>query len=156
MRSVRTDPKTLQSRLIKAVMHWGDGTYIRLYRRLGGRWVDRWTAGSPAILVTTTGRRSGRPRTVALGHTRTDDGMVVAGTNGGLTPIPDWVWNLRSDPRCVVEAGADRFKATAEFLEGDRYHGHWDRLVADYPVYEKARGMLQRPIPLVLLHRTEG
>jgi deazaflavin-dependent oxidoreductase (nitroreductase family) len=80
---------------------------------------------------------------------------MVAGTNGGLAPLPGWVWNLRSDRICVVEAGADRFTATAEFLEGDRYESHWDRLVAAYPVYEKARAMLDRPIPLVLLHRTD-
>jgi deazaflavin-dependent oxidoreductase (nitroreductase family) len=82
--------------------------------------------------------------------------VVVAGTNGGLAPVPGWVWNLRSDPHCVVEAGADRFKGTAEFLEGERYASHWDRLVAAYPVYGKARHMLERPIPLVLLHRTDG
>ena len=137
-------------------MRWGEGTYIRLYRWLGGRWVERWTGGAPAIMVTTTGRRSGEQRTVALGHVRTDEGLVVAGTNGGLAPVPAWVWNLRSDPQCVVEAGADRFMGTAEFLEGDRYESHWDRLVAAYPVYEKARAMLDRPIPLVLLHRTDG
>jgi deazaflavin-dependent oxidoreductase (nitroreductase family) len=137
-------------------MNWGDRTYIRLYQRLGGRWVDRWTAGSPAILLTTTGRRSGESRTVALGHLSTEDGVVVAATNGGLPALPGWVWNLRVEPSCVVEAGADRFNATAEFLEGERYASHWRRLVADYPVYQKARRMLDRPIPLVLLHRREG
>ena len=80
----------------------------------------------------------------------------MAGTNGGLTPVPGWVWNLRHDPHCVVEAGTDCFKGTAEFLEGERYASHWDRLVAAYPVYEKARNLLDRPIPLVLLHRTDG
>ena len=156
MTNTKTGSRGLTLRALQATMHWGDNAYIWLYRILGGRWVDKWTAGTPAILLTTTGRRSGQPRTVALGHTRTDDGMVVAGTNGGLAAIPDWVWNLRSDPRCVVEARADRFTATAEFLEGERYQSHWARLVADYPVYEKATAMLQRPIPLVLLHLTEG
>jgi deazaflavin-dependent oxidoreductase (nitroreductase family) len=104
----------------------------------------------------TTGRRSGEPRTVALGHARVEAGFLVAGTNGGLERVPAWVWNLRSDPHCVIEAGADRFTATAEFLERDTYQTHWRRLVAEYPIHEKARGMLSRPIPLVLLHPTGG
>jgi len=149
-------PASIGLRLRQATMQWGEATYIRLYRRLNGRWVNKWSGGAPVILITTTGRRSGEPRTVALGHGRADDGLVVAGTNGGLESIPGWVWNLRSDPRCLVEAGADRFSALAEFLEGERYATRWARLVADYPVYEKARGILPRPIPLVLLNPTEG
>jgi deazaflavin-dependent oxidoreductase (nitroreductase family) len=82
--------------------------------------------------------------------------VVVAGTNGGLPPVPGWVWNLRHDPKCVVEAGAERFTATAEFLEGEQYESHWNRLVAAYPVYEKVRNMLERSVPLVFLHRTVG
>jgi len=151
-----THSRSIRLRLRQASMQWGEATYIRLYRRLNGRLVDKWSGGAPVILITTSGRRSGRPRTVALGHRRSDEGLVVAGTNGGLESTPGWIWNLRSDPRCLVEAGADRFEATAEFVEGERYARHWARLVADYPVYEKARGMLQRPIPLVVLHRTEG
>lgn len=156
MMSTRTRPHTLRLHLRKATMQWGEGAYIRLYRWLRGRWVEKWTGGAPAILVTTTGRRTGEQWTVALGHVRTDEGVVVAGTNGGLGPVPDWVWNLRNDPSCAVEDGAYRFTATAEFLEGDIYQAYWDRLVAAYPVYEKARAMLDRPIPLVLLHRTDG
>lgn len=153
--SSRTRPSRLRLRIRKRYMRWGEGTYISLYRWLGGRWVDKWTGGAPAILVTTTGRRSGEQRTVALGHARVGEDLLVAGTNGGLSRVPDWVWNLRYHPHCVVEARADRFTANAEFLEGERYESHWDRLVAAYPVYEKARAMLDRPIPLVLLQRTE-
>lgn len=132
-------------------MHWGESVYIGLYRLLGGRWVDRWTGGAPAILLTTTGRRSGLHRTVALGHLRLGKRLVVAGTNGGLAPLPGWVWNLRADPRCRVEAGRDVFPAVAVFLEGKEHRDHWERLVAEYPVYQTARDLLERPIPLVAL-----
>ena len=155
-----TDAKTgsagLRLRVRQTTMHWGENAYVGLYRMLGGRWVARWTAGAPAILLTTTGRRSGRPRTVALGHMRIGEGLIVAGTNGGLAPVPGWVWNLRADPRCRVEAGRKRFTATAEFLEGDEYLDHWNRLVADYPIYQTARDLLERPVPLVLLQSVVG
>jgi deazaflavin-dependent oxidoreductase (nitroreductase family) len=132
-------------------MHWGENVYIGLYRMLGGRWVDRWTAGAPAILLITTGRRTGLPRTVALGHMRIGEDLVVAATNGGLAPVPGWVWNLRADPRCRVEVGRERFTATAECLEGEEYLDYWNRLVSEYPIYQTARDMLERPIPLVVL-----
>jgi deazaflavin-dependent oxidoreductase (nitroreductase family) len=82
-------------------------------------------------------------------------GLIVAGTNGGLAPVPGWVWNLRADPRCQVEAGRERFTATAEFLEGAEYQTHWTRLVSEYPVYQTARDMLERHVPLVVFHPTK-
>jgi len=134
-----------------ATMHWGEGLYIGLYRLLGGRWVDRWTGGMPVLLLTTTGRRSGLARTVALGHLQTGRGLLVAGTNGGREPVPGWVWNLRADPTCHVEAGRERYNAAAEFVEDDEYETHWRRLVAEYPIYQTARDILTRPVPLILL-----
>jgi len=52
--------------------------------------------------------------------------------------------------------GRKRFTATAEFLEGDEYLDHWNRLVADYPIYQTARDLLERPVPLVLLQSVVG
>jgi len=147
-----TSSPGLRLRVRQATMHWGERAYIGLYRLLGGRWVQRWTFGTPVVLLTTTGRQSGRPRTVALGHMQVGGGLVVAGTNGGKQRLPAWVWNLRSDPRCLVEAGRERFDATAEFLEGDAYQAIWNRLVAEHPIYQTARELLARSIPLVVLH----
>jgi len=149
--NVKAGSPGLHLRVLQATMHWGNDAYIRLYRLLGGRWVDRWTAGAPAILLTTTGRKSGRPRAVALGHSRIGEGLVVAGTNGGRERLPDWVWNLHADPRCRVEVGREKYAAVASFLEGEAYQTHWSRLVAQHPIYQTARDLLERPIPLVLL-----
>lgn len=148
----RTSSPGFRLRLRQATMHWAESAYIGMYRLVGGRWVQRWTGGTPVILLTTTGRKSGQPRTVALGHMRAGEDLVVAGTNGGKKRLPDWVWNLRTDPRCQVEAGREKFDATAEFLEGDAYQTHWNRLVAEHPIYQTAREMLVRDIPLVVLH----
>ena len=151
--NAKTGSPGLHVRALQATMHWGDNAYIWLYRLLGGRWVSKWTAGTPAILLTTTGRKSGRPRTVALGHLRIKKGLVVAGTNGGRERVPDWVWNLHADPGCRVEVGRENYAAVALFLEGDAYQSHWNRLVAEHPIYQTARDLLERHIPLVALRR---
>lgn len=125
------------------------------YRLLRGRLLDRATlAGAPVVMLTTTGRRTGRTRTVAVGHLRDGDDVIVPGTGGGRHPLPGWVHNLRAHPDAVVEVGPDRWSATATFLEGPDWQAQWDRLVASYPAYEQARQWAGRDVPLIRLRRT--
>lgn len=130
--------------------------HVWMYRRLRGRLVNRATGGAPVLLLTTSGRRSGKPRTVALGHLRDGASVIVAGTNGGLPELPAWLLNLRADPAAEVEVGDDRYPARAEFLDGEESDEHWRQLVDAYPAYEQARRWAGRPIPLVRLKRTDG
>jgi deazaflavin-dependent oxidoreductase (nitroreductase family) len=127
--------------------------HVWLYQKLGGRWVNRATGGAPVLLLTTTGRRSGRPRTVTLGHLRDGDDVIVAGTNGGKPALPSWIHNLRANPSATVELGRERFSARAEFLEGEEWQRHWRRLVKAFPIYDQARRFAGRKIPLVRLDR---
>lgn len=128
-------------------------THVWLYRKLGGRWVNRATGGAPVLLVTTTGRRSSQPRTVALGHLRDGDDVIVAGTNGGKPALPSWIHNLRANPIAIVERGSERYSARAEFLEGEEWEQHWRRMVTAFPMYDLARRFSGRKIPLVRLSR---
>lgn len=143
-------------RMMQRVMPKVSAVHVRMYRALGGRMVDKGTGGAPVLLVTTTGRRSGAPRTVALGHIKDGDGVIVAGTNGGLETLPSWLLNLRADPSCTVEVRSERFHAEAEFLEGSAWEEHWSRFVDEFPAYDRAHRWAGRPIPLVRLKRTEA
>lgn len=129
--------------------------HVRMYRLLGGRIVNRATGGAPVVLLTTVGRRSGKRRTVALGHLPAGDDVIVAGTNGGLRPLPAWVLNLRANPLAEAQVGAHRYTVRAEFLEGDEWDRHWDQLVGAYPIYQQARRFAGRPIPLIRLRRND-
>lgn len=141
-------------RMMQRIMPKTTAVHVWLYRRLRGRLVNRATGGAPVLLLTTVGRRSGRRRTVALGHLRQGDAVIVAGTNGGLPSVPAWVLNLRDRPEAEVELGSTRYATRAEFLDGSSYDEHWRRLVETYPVYEQARARAGRPIPLVRLQTT--
>jgi deazaflavin-dependent oxidoreductase (nitroreductase family) len=79
--------------------------HVWLYRKLNGRFVNQATGGVPELLLTTRGRRSGKPRTVPLGHLRDGEVVIVAGTNGGLPAFPSWIYNLRADPEAEVQRG---------------------------------------------------
>lgn len=127
--------------------------HVWMYRKLKGRFVNKATAGMPVVLVTAVGRHSGQPRTVVLGHMMDGEDVIVAGTNGGKTKLPGWIYNLRANSAVKVELGAKSFSAQAEFLEGPEWQNHWDRLVTIYPAYEQAQRFAGRKIPLVRLRR---
>jgi F420H(2)-dependent quinone reductase len=139
-------------RAMQWVMPRFSPVHTSLYRAFGGRLgTDRMTLGAPVLLLTTTGRRTGSPRSVPIGHMRIEGDIIVAGTNGGTQPVPSWVLNLRADPECHVQLRSESFAATAEFLQKDEYESRFARLADAYPTYRQARSWVARDIPLIRL-----
>lgn len=68
-----------------------------LQRRLGRSW-SSLVSGLPMLLLTTRGRRSGRPRTVALAYASLDGGLFVVGGDHGADRDPHWLRNLAVEP----------------------------------------------------------
>ena len=118
-------------------------------------------SGGPMMLLTTTGRRTGRRHTtplmyVPLGEDRGDrlaGGLVVIASNAGGAVHPDWYRNLEASPTATVELGTETFEATAETVRGDERAPLWDALVADHPFFLGHQARTQREIPLVVLRR---
>lgn len=155
-KSPRPETPGLVMRFMQRIMPKITPGHVWLYRKLGGRFVNRATGGAPILLLTAVGRRTGQPRTVALGHLRDGDDVIVAGTNGGLPALPAWVHNLRAHPVAEVQIGQERYQVRAEFLKGEEWVDHWNRLVAAYPVYDQARRFAGRQIPLIRLRRANS
>ena len=126
--------------------------YLRLYRLAGARLVG----GGSALLITTVGRRSGRPRTVIVGYRRHGDEVIVVGSNFAKPAAPSWVLNLRAHPDAEVQVGRERYQARAEFLGGENRAGHWDRLVAAEPLYDQIQRVAGREIPVIRLRSIKG
>jgi deazaflavin-dependent oxidoreductase (nitroreductase family) len=108
----------------------------------------------PVFLLTTTGRRTGKPRTVALSYLTDGDAQIVVGSYGGLPFEPAWVLNLRSKPEAVVQIGRDTFLASAHFVEGAEAGALWERILSEYPIYETPLKTANREIPIIRLERT--
>jgi deazaflavin-dependent oxidoreductase (nitroreductase family) len=81
---------------------------------VGGRW-----EGRDLLLLTTTGRKSGRPHTTPMVFTRDGDRLLVYASKGGAPSHPDWYLNLVAAPQVVVEVGPERYEAVATPLEGE-------------------------------------
>lgn len=136
-------------RLMIRSLPWLTPVHVRVYRATDGRIMNRTPAGGPIVLLTTTGRRTGRARTVALGCLDDGDCLYVAASNGGNPREPGWMHNLRADPSATVQYGPKRFTTRVEILEADEREKQWTRYTQAYPDYADAQRWAGREIPLV-------
>jgi deazaflavin-dependent oxidoreductase (nitroreductase family) len=74
--------------------------------------------GAPILLLSTTGARSGKARLTPLVHTRDGARYVIIASKGGAPSHPDWYHNLVANPLVTVEAGPERFMASASIADG--------------------------------------
>lgn len=81
---------------------------IRLYRLGLG-----WLVGRMILLLTTTGRKTGLPRTTPLQYEKVGDCYVLGSARGMKA---DWVHNLQANPRCTVEIGKHSISGKAELI----------------------------------------
>jgi deazaflavin-dependent oxidoreductase (nitroreductase family) len=103
--------------------------------------------GSPLCYLTTTGRRSGQPRTVPLIYMCNDDGHpIVVGTNYGTEHDPAWALNLDADPGAELRIGKETSQVVARRLSPDEASAIWGRFDAEWPGYERYREIAHRPI----------
>lgn len=99
----------------------------------GRRTVTSALSGLPVILLTTTGARTGLPRTVPVLGFPVQAGLAVAAGNFGRRPEPAWCVNLRRDPHArIVVAGQPR-RVVAEELSGETREAVWRHCLAIYP-----------------------
>lgn len=123
-----------------------------LYRASGGR-IGAHIWSLPVILLTTTGRTTGKPRTTplcALPHT---DGFVVIASFGGMDNPPAWWLNLERNPEATVQIGRDRQRVTARTTSGDERERLWAQVVERAPGYLVYARRTTRVIPVVVLRR---
>jgi F420H(2)-dependent quinone reductase len=135
-----------------------------VYRHSGGLIGSRIVAGR-ALLLTTTGRRSGQPRTCALIYIKDGERWVVVASNGGSDHPPCWLLNLQTHPAVAVQIGRKKFSARASVASAEERERLWRRVnrhnmglapimhpgaLGRYDVYQRHD---THAIPLVLLER---
>jgi F420H(2)-dependent quinone reductase len=121
-----------------------------IYRVSGGR---LWTrmSGMPILLLTTTGRKSGEPRPVALQHVKDGDRFIVIGSHAGEPKHPAWFLNLEANPEATVQIGKETTPVRAREAEGEERDRLWKQVVEIDPAYDEYRERVERRIPVVIL-----
>ena len=106
------------------------------------------------LLLTTRGRKSGRPLTLPLIYRPTDSGgYCVIASKGGAPNHPAWFLNLSADPSVQVQVVNDKFSAVARVAEGAERERLWQMMVDYYAPYTDYQAATQRQIPVVVLDR---
>ena len=112
-----------------------------VYRLTGGRYTfAALLSGLPVVMLTTTGARSGRPRTVPVLGFPTPAGLVVIASNYGQRRHPAWYHNLKAHPQGQVALDGRTWDFTAREAEGDERDRIWRQGLTIYPgwsQYEK-------------------
>lgn len=89
-----------------------------IYEKSDGR-VGKHSNRVPALLLTTTGRKSGLPRTNGLTYCRDRGDIIVVASNGGSDRPPAWLLNLQADPEVTVRLGRRVLRATARVADNE-------------------------------------
>ncbi|MGD9989820.1 nitroreductase/quinone reductase family protein [Pseudonocardia sp.] len=105
------------------------------------------------LLLTTTGRRSGRSHTSPMMFHRDGDRLLVIASNMGAPHDPDWYANLVADPDVTVEVGDETYDARAATLTGEDRARTWAALKQTYPFFADHETQTTREIPVVELTR---
>ena len=108
---------------------------VPIYRATGGR-VFGNLDGTPILLLTTTGRKSGQARTAPVVYLRDAERLVVIGSNAGNLRAPAWALNLEANPDAEVEVGRDRRQVRARIAEGDERADLWRRFNEHYSGFD--------------------
>jgi F420H(2)-dependent quinone reductase len=137
------------SRALAVVLKYFARAHIWVYRRTNGRLGARllWF---PAALLTTTGRKSGEPRTTPTLYLRDGDRVILPASFGGRAENPTWYRNLKENPMVELQIRAERRQLFARDTTDDERNRYWPRLMRIYPPYRGYREATDRVIPLVV------
>lgn len=108
---------------------------------------------TPTLLLTTTGRKSGRQLTMPLIYGKDGDGYVIVASKGGAPRHPAWYLNLHDNPQVTVQVIRDKFPAVARTATGAERERLWKMMSAIYPPYPSYQQRTDREIPVVVLER---
>jgi deazaflavin-dependent oxidoreductase (nitroreductase family) len=126
--------------------------HVRVYRETDGEHGYHWR-GTTILLLTTTGRKSGEPRTTPLIHRTDGDRWVVVASKGGAPEHPSWYENLLADPDAMIEVRAEKIPVRATTASGEERSRLWSLMTEVWPAYDEYTQKTDREIPVVVFTR---
>jgi deazaflavin-dependent oxidoreductase (nitroreductase family) len=124
--------------------------YENLYRLSGGLIGGR-IVGLPVLLLTTTGRKSGKLRTRPLCYFPDGNDYIIIASNGGSDSHPSWYHNIRVNPNVSILIKRNSFAAVASQASEPERGKLWAHLIKLSPWYLRYERRTERVIPLIRL-----
>jgi deazaflavin-dependent oxidoreductase (nitroreductase family) len=125
--------------------------HITLYRLTNGRIGGKFIVGSPILLLTTTGRQTGKQRTRPLAYVRDEDRYALCASNGASPHHPAWYHNLRATSRAEIQVGPEHLAVSAKTADPTERSQLFPRFVQMYKGDAGYEQKTSRQIPLVVL-----
>ena len=122
---------------------------VLVYKLTGGRLMGSFM-GRPVVLITMTGAKSGKPRTIPLMYVPHGEGVIIVGSQGGAPKSPVWVKNLELHPEIEAQYRSRKMKLRARRASDDEKAAVWPTCVEHYPPFEDYQKRTDRNIPVYL------
>ncbi len=131
-------------------LRWTGKFNVPVYRATGGR-IGGKVGRAPVLLLTTTGRKSGEPRTAPVLYLADGKNLILINTNAGNAKIPAWSLNLKANPEAEVELGRQRREVRARVAEGEERAELWRKHIEQYAGFDDYEAKLDREISVFVL-----
>ena len=141
------------SKRLRRVLQTANSVHVGLYRRSKGKIAGR-IANMPLLLITTYGRRSGRPYTNPVAFIQEGQDYLVAATAGGQDWNPGWYLNLLTRPEAKIELDSQTFDVQAAIAKGDERTRLYERFKAASSNFVKYEKNTTRVLPVIRLTPT--
>ena len=128
---------------------------IAEFRSNSGK-VGGYFNGSPMLLLTTTGVKSGEERVSPLVYTTDGGRIVIVASNGGADRHPSWYYNVVANPQITVEVGDETYQANAVITDPAERRRLFDLHAQRFPGFKEYEKGTDRVIPVIVLDRIEG
>jgi len=116
--------------------------------RVGGQF-----EGAPLLLLTSTGAKSGEPRTTPVVYLRDGGHLVIFASKAGAPTNPGWYHNLLAHPSAIVEVGTETIEVNASVATGEERRRLYERQSELFPQFVEYAKKTPREIPVVILQR---
>lgn len=126
--------------------------HVERYEATDGREGHDWQ-GAQALILTTTGRRSGEERKTPLIYGRDGDDYLIVASLGGAPKPPAWYLNLEEDPNATIQVWGERIPVRARTADAEEKPRLWRTMTEVWPAYDEYQAKTERPIPVVVLER---
>jgi deazaflavin-dependent oxidoreductase (nitroreductase family) len=127
--------------------------HVRRYVETDGEEGHIWLEGSTVLLLTTTGRKTGKQSTTPLIYGLEGENPVIVASKGGAPEDPGWYLNLSKTPEVEVQIKGERFRARARDAAGEERDRLWAAMNEIWPHYDEYQTKTTRQIPVVVLER---
>jgi len=140
--------------MLKSMLKAMISVMVFMYRLTGGG-IGGKMQTMPVLLLSTIGRKSGKPRTVPLTYLRDGSAYVITASYGGLPRNPAWFLNLESHPEATIQVKKRQMQVKTETANPEKKRELWARLMEVAPGYANYQKRTTRDIPMVILHPVE-